>query len=105
MPPPRLRKIRKRIVVAPSSRILRSHARLAKSAGLAAALAFDPRFKIEMYSLFLIKILKKCTLSPGHFIFLNPGFGQIRGVSYYGYKTTTCVHVNSMFDSSTLMNK
>ena len=45
VPPPRLRKIRKRKVVPPSSRVLRSHARLAKSAaGLAAALlltAFD----------------------------------------------------------------
>ena len=39
--PPRLRKIRKRMVVPPSSRVLRSHARLAKSAGLAEALAFD----------------------------------------------------------------
>ena len=38
VPPPRLRKIRKRKVVPPSSRVLRSHARLAKSAaGLAAA--------------------------------------------------------------------
>ena len=38
VPPPRLRKIRKRMVVPPSSRVLRSHARLAKSA---AALPFD----------------------------------------------------------------
>ena len=32
------------LVVPPSSRVLRSHARLAKSAGLAEALAFDPAF-------------------------------------------------------------
>ena len=39
MPPPRLQKIRKRMVVPPSIRVLRSHAGLAKSAaGLAAAL-------------------------------------------------------------------
>ena len=38
VPPPRLQKIRKRMVVKPTSRVLRSHARLAKSA---AALAFD----------------------------------------------------------------
>ena len=32
MPPSRLQKIRKRMVVPPSIRVLRSHARLAKSA-------------------------------------------------------------------------
>ena len=48
VPPPRLRKIRKRMVVPPSSRVLRSHARLAKSAAALAfdgnLLDFDPRF-------------------------------------------------------------
>ena len=40
VPPPRLRKIRKRLVVPPSDRVLRSHARrMAKSAALAAALS------------------------------------------------------------------
>ena len=66
----RLRKIRKRIVVAPSSRILRSHARLAKSAGLAEAQRrhlllihsvemhlISIKVLIEMYFI-LIKILK-----------------------------------------------
>ena len=40
VPPPRLRKIRKRLVVPPSDRLLRSHARrMAESAALAAALS------------------------------------------------------------------
>ena len=76
VPPPRLRKIRKLMVVPPSSRVLRSHARLAKSAGLAEAQRrhlllihsvemhlISIKVLIEMYFI-LIKILKKCTLSP-----------------------------------------
>ena len=70
MPPPRLRKIRKLMVVPPSSRVLRSHARLAKSAGLAEAQRrhlllihsvemhlISIKVLIEMYFI-LIKILK-----------------------------------------------
>ena len=76
VPPPRLRKIRKLMVVPPSSRVLRSHARLAKSAGLAAAKRrhlllihsvemhlISIKVLIEMYFI-LINILKNAPLSP-----------------------------------------
>ena len=70
VPPPRLRKIRKRMVVPPSSRVLRSHARLAKSAAALAfdgnLLDFDPRFWLKC-TLFWSKFWKMHSFSS-HFI-------------------------------------